>query len=188
MLNGKDPVIIIQFKNKLPSVSAALAKIPMLAEKTSFVEQPPIPIYLSQAVTGLYIDSSAKNVDAETSTETKTDGTPPDIKQKGINNSVTVNLLASQDSTGVTLLTALLDVIYKKLTSQEYQITYLNGPITVFGGLLNGFSVDESSDEDVFRISISLSKGAENTPTKEESIPDVEKLDGAQMLEKGAAA
>lgn len=177
MLGGQEPILIFQFSKKVdtkfigPQAESFLAKIPLLSDIPTFVEAPPIPLYLSEQLTGLMIVAESKNVDAETSTESKTDGSKPDVNQKAINSIVSVELEARRDSLGLTLAATLFDLIYEKLTSQEYAITYLNGPVTVFRGLLHSFSVNQTSDSNKLSIKFEIARGATKTPTKTVGTP-----------------
>jgi len=160
MLGGIDPIIIFQFsKLKKTKWADFLSKIPIISEIPTLLEQPPIPIYLSEKITGLYIESEDKNVDIETDTDTLTDGETPEVNQKGINSSVTINLVALKNSIGLSILSSSIDLIYEKVTSKEYAITYLNGPTTIFRGRLSGFSVNQNANNDLMNIRIELTRG-----------------------------
>jgi hypothetical protein len=115
MLNGTDPIILIQFYEAPPEVKSALSKIPILSAYQDRIGLPPIPIYLSENLTGLYIVSEDKNVDIQTKTETLSDGKTPFVSQQGVGSTVRINLQASQDSIGVTLLSALADQIFQRV-------------------------------------------------------------------------
>lgn len=173
MLQGIDPVIIFQFKKlSTTSFGELLTKIPVVAEAKTFIEQPPIPIYLSEQLTGLFIDTEDKNVDIDTDVETLTNGEAPAVSQKGINSSVSINLKAHKDSVGMTLLSAMIDLLFDKVTSQEYAITYLHGATTIFRGVLHNYSVSQNSDESLMRIKIELSKG-QKTPQPKTTPPSL---------------
>jgi len=181
MLGGIDPIIIFQF-SKLASVAGeTISKIPIVSKIPTVVDQPPIPIYLSEELTGIYIDSEDKNVDISTDTETLTDGSSPDVNQKGIGTTVSINLLAKKDSIGMALLSAMIDLVYEKVTSKEYAITYLHGATTIFRGVLHSFSVNQSADNDLLTVKIELSKGSKN-PAKPAEVPVVPKVTGAVPL------
>lgn len=178
MLNGIDPIIIFQFSKATPEVSQALAKIPLVSEIPTFVDFPPIPIYLSEQLTGLFIDSETKSIDAQTDTETKTDGSAPNIQQKGINATLKIEIIASKDSLGLSLLAAMSEILYEKLTSKEYAVTYMHGAITIFRGLVHSFSISQIANEDKYSISLELSRGAVKSPTKPDPVPEVPGFNG----------
>lgn len=167
MLGGTDPVIIFQF-SKLAggSLSNALSNIPVVSQIPTLIEQPPIPIYLSEQLTGLYIVNEDKNVDIETDIETKSDGSEPDVDQKGIGSTVDINLEAIKDSIGITLLSALVDLAFDKVTSKEYAITYLHGATTIFRGRLTGFVSQQGANNNLLTVRITLTRGAP-TPKEE---------------------
>lgn len=180
MLNGIDPVFIFNFSKLVPDLKTALGDIPLVSKLSSNIPLPPIPIYLSEKITGIYIDSEDKNVDVETSTETLPSGGVPIINQKGINSTVKINMIANKNSIGMTLLSAMIDLIYEKVTSKEYSIYYFHGPITVFGGLLHSFSTNQNASNDLYNITLELTRSTVKVdPPK---IPVVNPLTGAVPL------
>ncbi len=183
MLNGIDPIIIFQFSKKVPeTVSNPRVGAPFVSDKEIFIPLPPIPIYLSEELTGLFIDTESKSIDSETTVETKTDGSSPDVTQKGINSVTKIELVASKDSIGLTLLAAMSDLLFDKLTSKEYAVTYLHGAVTIFNGLIHSFSINQSANDDKYMISIEISRGAVKSPTKVEIVPTVLKSSGTVPL------
>jgi hypothetical protein len=181
MLNGIDPIIIFQFSKSLPQVSEALAKIPIVSQIPTLVDAPPIPIYLSEKLTGILIDAESKNIDAETTTESKSDGSAPAVDQKTLASTVSIELTASKNSLGVTLLAAMADLAFEKLTSKEYSITYLHGAVTIFRGQLHSFSISQNANDTKYSIKIEISKGGK-TPQKTPDVPVVPKTTGAVPL------
>lgn len=181
MLGGVDPIIIFQFSKLAPIAGETISKIPVISKIPTLIEMPPIPIYLSQTLTGLHIDAEDKNVDIETETQTMTDGTTPAVDQKGISSMITINLLAKKDSVGLSLLSAMIDQIFDKVTSKEYAITYLHGPITVFRGVLHSFAVNQTASNDLLSIKIEISKG-QKQPTKAPEVPTVKPSTGLVPL------
>lgn len=179
MLNGIDPVIIFQFSKLAPTLGETVAKIPIVSSIPSLIAMPPIPVYLSQTLTGLHIDTEEKNVDIQTTTETTTDGSSPVVDQKGVGSVIAINLEARKDSVGLSLLSGLVDRIFDKVTSKEYSITYLHGPIIIFGGLLHSYSVAQEAGSELLKIKIEISKGQDSKPTKADPIPKVPALPGA---------
>lgn len=178
MLGGIAPIFIFTFfknfgltKKQLDiklKQEAELAKIPVVAgdETDTSIPLPPIPLYLDEGLTGIYIDTESKNVDAETNSETLSDGSTIQTTQKAVNSTITINMFAKRDSIGLTILSAMMDIIYQKLTSREYQITYLHGTVTVFAGLLHSFSIQQSSENELCQISIVIVKNSNNTLPK----------------------
>ncbi len=184
MLNGVDPIIIFNFKKKI-SADVPLGKFPMteaeaMADQASkpLIDLPFIPIYLSEKLTGVYIDTEHKNIDIDTNIETLTSGNAPITQQRGIQSTVKIEMFAKRDSIGISLFAALSDLIFPKVTSKEYSITYLHGAVTVFGGLLHSFSIQQNSNNELYNISLELIKPA---PVKG-LVPIVPKLTGAIPL------
>ena len=179
MLNGIDPIILFHFNKVSQETTETLLKIPIVSEIVDRIDLPPIPIYLSESLTGIYIDSEDKSVEIETSTETVADGTSPIQNQRGISSSVKVNMVASRDSVGLTLFSAMTDLIFPKVTSKEYSISYLNGAVTVFNGLLHSCSINQNADNDLYNISIEIIKPS---GVAKPQIPVVEKVTGTTPL------
>ena len=71
MLGGQDPIIIFQL-SKLADTGFAqrLSRIPLVSEIPTLVEMPPIPVYLNEQLTGVYIDSESKNIAIDRDWET----------------------------------------------------------------------------------------------------------------------
>lgn len=161
MLGGIDPIIIFhRYKKVADPTATATSTIPVVSKKDVYTPLPPIPIYLSEQFTGMFIDSESKNIDIETETQTFSDGSPSDINQKGIASGVSIQITAKKDSLGMILLAALMDTLMDKVTSKEYAITYLHGATTIFYGLLHTFSVEQTSQNELLSIKIDLSKGS----------------------------
>lgn len=182
MLNGIDPIILFNFFKVLtPDEVASISKIPIVSSVYDKIGLPPIPIYLSEKLTGLLIDSEDKSIDIETTVETLPNGTDPKVTQKGINSTVKINIVAVKESIGMTLLSALADLIFAKVTSREYSITYLHGAVTVFGGLLHSFSINQNAEDTKYNITIELSRSTVKT-IQPVAPPFVNKLVGAVPL------
>lgn len=186
MLGGIDPILIFDFSKLSATDEESLSKIPIISSIVSKIGLPPIPIYLSEKLTGLYIDSEDKNIDIETTTETLPDGSTPLINQKAINSTIRINLVAHRDSIGLTLLSAVCDLILPKVTSREYSITYLHGAVTVFAGLLHSFSINQNTQNELMNVTLEIVK----TPIKpvKKGPPEVKPISESVPLGAGPAA
>lgn len=181
MLNGLDPIIIFQFKKLAPILGDTVGKIPIISQFPDLIAMPPVPIYLAPQLTGIHIDTEEKNVDIRTDVDTKTNGEAPDVDQKGIGSVIAITMKAKKDSIGITLLSAMIDQIFNKVTSKEYSITYLHGAITIFQGVLHSFAVSQDATTDMISMRIEISKG-DVQPTKADPLPRVEGFEGAQPI------
>lgn len=168
MLNGLDPIIIFTFYKKVPNpaLESVISTIPVASGTETKIAFPPIPVYLSEQITGLFINDESKSIDIDTTTDTLADGSEAKTTQKGVNSIVKISIEASSKSIGVTLLAALCDLVMNKVTSAEYDITYLHKAVTVFGGLLHSFSITQNSNDDRYNIEIELAKGGAKTQPK----------------------
>lgn len=178
MLNGVDPIIIFNLKKISPSIQTSIAKIPIVASVVEAIDLPLVPIYLSERLTGICITAESKNMEIDTDVETLSSGENPVTNQRGIQNNVKIEMIASADSIGVSLFSAFADMIFPKVTSKEYSITYLHGAITVFGGLLHSFSIQQNTSNNLYEISIELIKpkttakaGIVNVPRNTGAVP-----------------
>lgn len=187
MLNGQAPIIIFTFPifPKGPFFNA-IAGIPLIGDVATTIAGIPIPIYLDENRTGIVFDSGSKALDIETTVEARDDAGKPDVRQRGLNNIVTVNLKADKQSTILAALLALNDMVFQRVVSKEYSVTYLNGPTTVFNGLLESFIVEEDVDTTLMRISMQISKANQNKPTPDSVPPVLRKVTGATPISQGA--
>ncbi len=166
MLNGIDPIILFHFSKLLtpPSIGGVTQGQSELQKKLtansilSKLPLPVIPIYLSERLTKICIQSESKQLDIETNVDTLQDGEDPAINQRGISSTIRIEMEAQNDSIGVALFSALADLIFPKVTSKEYAITYLHGPVTVFSGLLHSFSITQNNQNDLYNIVLELIK------------------------------
>jgi hypothetical protein len=158
-LNGIAPILLFQLYKKLPTAAATQAKIPLTAEvaqKTTFAI---IPLYLDEQLTGILVDTESKNIDIETKPDGLTVGEAGPVNQKPLGSITSVNLIAKRGSVGLTILLALSEQILDKVVSQEFEVTYMNGAITVFGGLIHSFSFDQGGNDDLLKLKLEISKG-----------------------------
>lgn len=159
MLGAIDPILVFQIYKKLPAADTTLAKIPLTSQASQKATFAVIPIYLSEKITGIYIDNESKNIDIDTDTSSLSSGEPALVNQKTLGSITTINLIAKQGSIGLTILLALSELILDKATSQEYEVTYMHGAVTVFGGLIHGFSYEQGTNDDLYKIKLELSRG-----------------------------
>lgn len=185
MLGGLDPVVIFQFQALAPVLGPVVAKIPIVSQDPSLIAMPPIPVYLSEKIFNIAIGGTAKTVDIETDTETKTDGSAPDVNQKAIQSSVEVQIEGKSDSVALTLLSAMIDQVYDKVTSKEYSISFMYGATTIFNAVLHSYSAETVEGTDKLQIKIKLSKGSKN-PTKPNPVGTVPGSTGSIPVGVGA--
>ncbi len=164
MLNGIAPLFIFNFYKALPQLD--VSGVPVVSLFFDKIPLVPIPIYLDEKLTGIFIQNEDKHTDCETVIQPKIDGSAGEVTQRGINSSVTIQMLARTDSAIVSILIAMADIIFDKLVKQEYSVTYINKSITVFGGLLQNFSVVQNKNNNLYEISITVAKTTTSTLLK----------------------
>ncbi len=160
-LNALEPILIFQFYKLVPTTEGANA-IPVAGSQTRVIGAI-IPIYLSDRLTGLFIDSESKNIDIDTELQGSAVGDVATVNQKPIGSVVTVQLKAQSNSIALTLLLALIEQILDKTNSKEYELTYMHGATTIFGGLIHGISVEQGGNDDLMRIKLEISRGKPKT-------------------------
>lgn len=164
MLNGIAPILIFAFPPILGvDLSKILGGIPLIGDSLSNTGIP-IPIYLDEGLTGIFIESESHSIDIDTDitpkyvTNTAGITTTSLVNQTGLNNLVTINMLASRDSLLLTVLLSLTDMIFSRVTSGKYQIHYINKGTVVFGALLHSFQTSQTSDDTLLKITMQLQK------------------------------
>jgi len=161
-LNGLSPIILFQLYKKVPAAAPATqSKIPLISDITAAVKATyaVIPLYLDEQLTGIMVDTESKNIDIETKPDGLTSGEAGPVNQKPLGSITTVNLIAKRDSVGLTILLALSELILDKVVSKEFEVTYMNGAITVFGGLIHSFSFDQGGNDDLLKLKLEISRG-----------------------------
>lgn len=169
MLNGIAPVLIFTIKNNSKALSPvfnALESVPLIGKDIAgVVAGIPIPLYLDERITGLYVENEARNIDIETKPEQRFDDKSPYFYQRALNSSVSVNIIASKSSLLLSVLLAIMDMIVPKIVSRNYSISYFNGSTLILNGLLQGFNTVTGNDDDLVRITLQIQK--------EHSTPDI---------------
>jgi hypothetical protein len=171
MLNGTAPVLIFSFPTLLGiDLSKILGGIPLIGNALSDFGIP-IPIYLDENLTGIYIESESKAIDIDTDKTPKYEQNPNGaivattvVNQNGINNLITVNMIASKDNLILSVLLALNDMVFSRITSGKYSISYINKTTLVFSGFLHSFQTSTSADDTLLKITMQIQKN--DSPTK----------------------
>lgn len=163
MLNGVDPIILFNFKKIPASLEKVISGIPLVASIVEAIDLPVIPLYLNESLTGIFIDSESKGIEVDTSIDTKSNGDTPEINQRGLTNTIKIEMQARADSIGVSIFSAMSDLIFPKLTSKEYSITYLHGAIVGFACLIHSFNITQNSNDDRYNITLELIKTTGST-------------------------
>lgn len=160
MLGALEPILAFQiFKNVTTTETDTEAKIPITTKTVQRSTVAVVPVYLAEKTTGIYIDAESKNIDIDTNIDSLTSGEAPEVSQKALGSVTSVSLLGKKDSLGLTILLSLAEQLLEKATSKEYEVTYLNGAITVFGGLIHSLSFDQNREDDLIRIKIEFTRG-----------------------------
>lgn len=180
MLNGVDPIIIFHFYNK--GVVDLLSATPFGASLAS-VAGLPIPIYLSEQFTGIFVDNETSSIDVVTKVDPQTEKDPitqevlpPIVTQTAVDVTTSISLVANRESVLLSVFIVLCEMIISKLTTQEYGITYLNGPTAIFNGLLHRFNTTVNRNDTLVRIDFVLSNAKKEQPTPKVTPPPIPKI------------
>lgn len=186
MLNGVDPLLIFHFYNK--GALDFLSDIPFAKTITNLVGVP-IPIYLSERLTGIYVDTETRGIDVTTKVDPTTEKDPltlevetPTVTQTAIDSTVQISMFATRDSILLTALIAMAEMILSRLITQEYGISYINGSTVIFNGLLHRFQTTINRNDDLVRIDFTLSNAKKDSPTPKVGPVPVTKVTGALPL------
>lgn len=167
MLNGVAPIIIFTFplSNPVPNLTG----IPTLDSLLGTIGIP-IPVYLDEKLTGMYVSSQEKHLDIDTQPELSSDGTQK-VTQRAVNNTVTVNFIASKDSLVLAVLLAFADEAFKRATNAKYSVTYFNGTTFVLGGKIQSLQSQDGENDTLTRITMVIHKEVQSTITKSSLTP-----------------
>lgn len=161
MLNGIAPIIVFHLPfDPAGDIYKSIQGIPNRTV-SDIISQVgiPIPIYLSEGLTGIYVDNESKAIDVDTDVKQSQDPDVPDkVIQKGTNSLVSINMLARKDSIILGVLLALSDLVFQRVSKGNYGISYFNGPTALFNGKLHGFSSTVGNDDNLFRVVLQIQK------------------------------
>jgi hypothetical protein len=153
-LNGIAPLLIIQLKN-----SASLnvvKKIPVVGDFLSKNVGIPIPIYLDENLTGIYVQGESKAIEIETTTHAIDAVTAPIVSQKALSSITTVEMIAAPSGVLLMTLIAFADLILTRVVSKQYNVSYFNGPTIIANGVLHGFTTQIGENDDKVRINMQI--------------------------------
>ena len=171
ILTSVAPILIFTFPFDSDSVNPvfnALSGLPLLGDTVSTAAKNlgiPIPVYLDEQLTGLYVVSENKNVDIATEQNDAANSTKPFLTQKSISNTVSINLTGKTDSIFLAALLSLVDIAYPLLVKAKYRVSYLNGSTVIIGGLIQGITSQRSGDNNLVDVTLVIHKADSLGPT-----------------------
>lgn len=176
MLGGLAPLIVFRFfSNK---ATQFLSEIPVIGNFAAENLGVPIALYLDENTTGIFVIDESKSIDIEENVKGKDSKTKPIVDQKALNSIITVNMVASKDSTVLSSLWALNDMVFSRIVSKEYSISYFNGPILILNGLLHAFETSTDNDTNKVNIRLQISKANQETTQAGGVLPTLKKVIG----------
>lgn len=177
MLNGVAPILIFTFPVLPSGTFSSLSGIPLVGETLAASTALPIPIYMDEKLTGLYIDSESKSIDIATQVDANADGSTPKVQQAPLASTVTINMKALKTSTVLSALIGLIDLAFGKAIAKGYSISYLNGPTTIFGAKIDAFNVSTDADNELMNISLVINQSGKATS----AVPSLPVADPVQV-------
>lgn len=203
MLNGIAPLMIIVLKTPAASpVDLSIGSI--LADygvRIDWLGGIPIPIYFddrggplsaNRIFGGIFVENESKNIDIQTETEQTLYSDPSSkeikIKQKGVNSSISISVVAKNNSPALMLLMGLADRIFERSNfNDSYSVSYFHGPFILFGAKFTSLSISPGVGEDVYNIQMTLTYATaepkEPEPAGAPSKTVIPRTDGAQQLQ-----
>jgi hypothetical protein len=175
-LNGIAPLLVIQLKNS--ASMNVVKKIPVAGDFLSKNVGVPIPIYLDENLTGIFVQGESKAIDIETRLDSIDGKNAPIVSQKALSSVTSVEMVASR--TGVLLMTliAFADLILTRVVAKQYSVSYFNGPTIIVNGVLHGFTTQLGENNDLVHIKMDIAT-APQPPS--DITPPVEKAIGAPI-------
>lgn len=153
-LNGIAPLLVITLKNTA-SINV-VKKIPVAGDFLAKNIGIPIPIYLDERLTGIYVKGESKAIDIESKTDAIDSKTAPIVSQKALSSVTNVEMVASSKGVLLMTLVAFADLILARVVSKQYNVSYFNGPTIIINGLLHGFTTQLGENDDLVRIQMSI--------------------------------
>jgi|SRR5690606_14953331 len=179
MLNGQVPLIVFTFAPPVGGeVFNAISGIPIIGERVAQRIGVPLPIYLDERISGLYVTAESRSIDVETEVNSRADDKTPKVKQWSLNSTISVTMVGQRDSAALATLTAFCDLAFQKVVSQNYGISYFNGNLVVLNGLLHGFSSETGNEDDLVRVILQISRGKQEI-NKPEDVPFLDRVRGS---------
>lgn len=174
IIDGTAPLLLMRFA--VPPPADNLVGLPTVTDLITSIGVP-VPIYLHEQLTGIYVESETRGVDIDTNAQQLRNGQVL-YDQRGLNSIVTVNLVGSRDSMVLTALLAMSDMIFQLVVAKSYKVSYFNGPTVIINGLLHGFQTNMNRNDTLIRITLQISK-ANQASTAANVISALPKITGA---------
>ena len=168
MLNGLYPVIVFQ---KINEVRGRMENGRIVSTDVSGTAlSKPIPIYLDEQLTGIALISQSRRVEFANDTIVDNATGEMKVKQRGVSNSVDIELKANRNSTGLNILLPLVNIAFQMAALGKYVISYFNQNVILFSAKLTNFVADENSDNTAVIIRFSLSAEEKEASTEDNNI------------------
>lgn len=142
-------------------------------------KKPPIPIYLSEELTGLYVSDDEDSLTISTDYLVKfqkENGVKKQIgdlvvQQKGEGQESAINLIGRKDSIGLNIFLPLFKSIYDRVIKEsDYRIAYFNKNVLIFNARLSRFEKKQSRENNLVNITVGLTVSP-TTEEEEENAP-----------------
>lgn len=177
MLGGDVPLIIFHFYT--PNALAFASKLPIVSAETVDTVGFPVPIYLSEGVTGIFVDTESKSLDVETSVQARADGKKPIVDQRIANSALNVRLFARSDSTLINVLRSISGMALALVAAKGCKVSYFNGPVVIIKGLLEGLVESTNKDNNEIEFDLKISDANQESTLAAAAVAVLSGLRGA---------
>lgn len=133
----------------------------------------PVPVYLSEEITGLCVDSESDSLNISTDfipvlNEQGTEAGTVKVQQRGETQSVSITLIGNKNSIGLNIILPMLKSIFSKVfAGLDYKIAYFHQNVLIFNARLASYQMTPGSNDTKVSLTLNLEVVPENSEKKE---------------------
>lgn len=133
----------------------------------------PVPVYLSEEITGLCVDSETDSLNISTDfipvlNEQGTEAGTVKVQQRGETQSVSITLIGNKNSIGLNIILPMLKSIFSKVfAGLDYKIAYFHQNVLIFNARLASYQMTPGSNDTKVSLTLNLEVVPENSEKKE---------------------
>lgn len=143
----------------LPATKHFLGGIPNVQKFITWAGGTPIPIYLSEALTGILVDQESRSLNINQDREQSSSIAGGEKQtQRGVSNSIVINLQAKKNSSLLSIFMAFADVIFSKAVENKARFSYFHGSTVINNGWLTAVSISQTADSELLDVSLTIEK------------------------------
>ena len=133
----------------------------------------PVPVYLSEEIMGLCVDSETDSLNISTDfipvlNEQGTEAGTVKVQQRGETQSVSITLIGNKNSIGLNIILPMLKSIFSKVfAGMDYKIAYFHQNVLIFNARLASYQMTPGSNDTKVSLTLNLEVVPENSEKKE---------------------